>query len=104
MSQVAERATELAEVSLADIDLFVLHQADSRIIDAVGQRLRLDRDKVVDVVGSYANTSAGSLPIALAAAQQQQGRLKDGDRVLLAAFGAGLVWGGVVVTWGAPAP
>jgi 3-oxoacyl-[acyl-carrier-protein] synthase-3 len=65
-----------------------------------GQRLHLDPAGVVDVVGSFANTSAASLPIALAAAQRD-GRLHDGDRVLLAAFAAGLVWGGVVVTWGA---
>ncbi len=68
----------------------------------MGQRLHLDPARVVNVVGLFANTSAASLPIALAAAQRA-GRLHHGDRVLLAAFGAGLVWGGVVVTWGAPA-
>lgn len=101
MSDVAVRAAGRAGMAVSDIDLFVFHQANSRIIDAVGKRLALDPDRVVDVVGSYANTSAASLPIALAAAQQD-GRLHDGDRVLLAAFGAGLVWGGVVVTWGRP--
>ncbi len=100
MSDVAVRATSLAGLSIADIDLFVFHQANSRIIDAVGHRLALDPSRVVDVVGSFANTSAASLPIALAAAERD-GRLHDGDHVLLAAFGAGLVWGGVVVTWGA---
>jgi 3-oxoacyl-[acyl-carrier-protein] synthase-3 len=99
MSDVAVRATSLAGLSIADIDLFVFHQANSRIIDAVGQRLSLDPARVLDVVGSFANTSAASLPIALAAARRD-GRLHDGDHVLLAAFGAGLVWGGVVVTWG----
>jgi 3-oxoacyl-[acyl-carrier-protein] synthase III len=100
MSDVAVRATALAGLTIADIDLFVFHQANSRIIDAVGQRLSLDPDRVVNVVDAFANTSAASLPIALAAAQRD-GRLHDGDHVLLAAFGAGLVWGGVVVTWGA---
>jgi 3-oxoacyl-[acyl-carrier-protein] synthase III len=99
MSEVTEQAIAQAKLTLDDIDLFVYHQANSRIIDAVGQRLHLDPARVVDVVGTFANTSAASLPIALAAAQQD-GRLHDGDRVLLAAFGAGLVWGGVVVTWG----
>jgi 3-oxoacyl-[acyl-carrier-protein] synthase III len=99
MSDVAVQATALAGLSIADIDLFVFHQANSRIIDAVGNRLSLASERVVDVVGSFANTSAASLPIALAAAQRE-GRLHDGDHVLLAAFGAGLVWGGVVVTWG----
>jgi 3-oxoacyl-[acyl-carrier-protein] synthase III len=101
MSEVTGQVVGAAGLTLADIDLFVYHQANSRIIDAVGQRLHLDPARVVDVVGSFANTSAASLPIALAAAQQA-GRLHDGDRVLLAAFGAGLVWGGVVATWGAP--
>jgi 3-oxoacyl-[acyl-carrier-protein] synthase III len=102
MSQVAVEAARQAGVAVADIDLFVFHQANSRIIDEVGRRLSLDPARVVDVVGSFANTSAASLPIALAAARRD-GRLRDGDRVLLAAFGAGLVWGGVVVTWGLPA-
>jgi 3-oxoacyl-[acyl-carrier-protein] synthase-3 len=101
MAQVAVQAAERAGLSVADLDLCVFHQANSRIIDAVGQRLGLDPARVIDVVGTFANTSAGSLPIALAAAQRD-GRLRDGDRVLLAAFGAGLVWGGVVVTWGRP--
>jgi len=98
MTEVAEQAAGRAGLAIADIDLFVFHQANSRIIEAVGQRLSLDPGRVVDVVGSFANTSAASLPIALAAAEQD-GRLHQGDRVLLAAFGAGLVWGGVVVTW-----
>ena len=101
MTEVTEQAVRRAGLTVADIDLFVYHQANSRIIDAVGQKLHLDPARVVDVVGSFANTSAASLPIALAAAEQD-GRLHDGDRVLLAAFGAGLVWGGVVVTWGQP--
>jgi 3-oxoacyl-[acyl-carrier-protein] synthase III len=101
MTEVTEQAVRRAGLSVADIDLFVYHQANSRIIDAVGQKLRLDPARVVDVVGSFANTSAASLPIALAAAERD-GRLHEGDRVLLAAFGAGLVWGGVVVTWGQP--
>jgi 3-oxoacyl-[acyl-carrier-protein] synthase III len=102
MTDVAEKAAGRAGLAIADIDLFVFHQANSRIIEAVGQRLSLDPARVVDVVGSFANTSAASLPIALAAAGRD-GRLHHGDRVLLAAFGAGLVWGGVVITWGGPA-
>lgn len=101
MTSVTTRVTQRAGLDLSDIALFVYHQANSRIIAAVGERLGLDRARVVDVVGQFANTSAGSLPIALATAQAQ-GRLRAGDRVLLAAFGAGLVWGGVVVTWGIP--
>jgi 3-oxoacyl-[acyl-carrier-protein] synthase-3 len=65
MSDVTGQVVGGAGLTLADIDLFVYHQANSRIIDAVGQRLHLDPARVVDVVGSFANTSAASLPIAM---------------------------------------
>jgi 3-oxoacyl-[acyl-carrier-protein] synthase-3 len=99
MTRVTHEAVAAAGVALADVDLFVYHQANARILRAVGQRLGLAPERVVDYVGRYANTSAASLPIALATAAGE-GRLRPGDRVLLAAFGAGLVWGGVVVEWG----
>ena len=99
LSEVTREAAEAAGVEVGDIDLFVYHQANGRIIDAVGRELGLDADRVVDVVGRFANTSAASLPIALSVAVEE-GRLAPADRVLLAAFGAGLVWGGTVVRWG----
>jgi 3-oxoacyl-[acyl-carrier-protein] synthase-3 len=98
MTAVTHEAVTAAGLELADVDLFVYHQANGRILRAVGQRLGLEPDRVVDYVSRYANTSAASLPIALATAADE-GRLRPGDRVLLAAFGAGLVWGGVVVEW-----
>ena len=67
MTEVTEQAVRRAGLTVADIDLFVYHQANSRIIDAVGQKRRLDRARVVDVVGLFANTSAASLPIPAAA-------------------------------------
>lgn len=99
MAETTEQAADAAGVALDAIDLFVYHQANARIIAAVGRRLGLDLDRVVDVVGRFANTSAASLPLALDAAAAD-GRLRPGATVLLAAFGAGLVWGGVVVRWG----
>jgi len=101
MTEVTREVLDEAGAGLGDIDLFVYHQANSRIIEAVGRRLRIDPAKVVDVVGDFANTSAASLPIALSVARAQ-GRLRDGDRVLLAAFGAGMVWGGMLLEWGPP--
>ena len=101
MADVTRQACAAAELAVEDIDLFVYHQANSRIIAAVGQRLRLDPGRVIDVVGRFANTSAASLPIALAVADEE-GRLHPGDRVFLGAFGAGMVWGGVVLTWSLP--
>lgn len=101
MSAVTHEVLDAARLDLDDIDLFVYHQANSRIIDSVGKRLHLQPGKVIDVVGQFANTSAASLPIALAAAREQQ-RLHAGDRVLLSAFGAGMVWGAAVLEWGRP--
>jgi 3-oxoacyl-[acyl-carrier-protein] synthase III len=98
LTQVTREAVAGAGLGLEDVDLFVFHQANGRILSAVGQRLGLDGERVADYVARFANTSAASLPIALATAQSE-GRLRAGDRVCLAAFGAGLVWGAVVLEW-----
>jgi 3-oxoacyl-[acyl-carrier-protein] synthase-3 len=94
LSEVAVEACEAAGVALADIDLFVFHQANSRILTAVAERLDLERERVVDVIADVGNTSAASLPIALA-----QVRPRSGDRVLLGAMGAGFLYGAGVLTW-----
>jgi 3-oxoacyl-[acyl-carrier-protein] synthase III len=98
LSEAIEEAAELAGVGLDEIDLFVPHQANSRITAAVGERLSLDPDRVVDCIDRYGNTSAGSVPIALAEAEAE-GRLEPGARVMLAAFGAGFTWGAGVLEW-----
>jgi 3-oxoacyl-[acyl-carrier-protein] synthase III len=103
MAEVTGEALDSAGCRLDDIDLFVYHQANSRIIRAVGQRLGLRADRVVDYVDRFANASTATLPIALTVAQGE-GRLEPGARVLLAAFGGGLTWGATVVDWSAPAP
>ena len=82
-----------------DIDLFVLHQANGRILSAVAEGLGVDPHRVLDVIADVGNTSAASIPLALAHAQRD-GRLAAGDRVLLGAVGAGFAWGATVVTWG----
>jgi 3-oxoacyl-[acyl-carrier-protein] synthase-3 len=76
----------------------VLHQANIRIIDAAVESLGVSREKVVVNLDRYGNTSAASIPLALAEAQQQN-RLRRGDRVLLCGFGAGLAWGAAIVEW-----
>ena len=103
LAQVTTEALAASDCGLDDIDLFVYHQANSRIIRAVGQRLDLPPERVVDYVGRFANASTATLPIALTVAQSE-GRLEPGARVLLAAFGGGLTWGATVVEWTAPAP
>lgn len=81
-----------------DIDLFVPHQANLRIIQSAAQRLGLPESKVFINVHKYGNTSGGSIPLGLYEAVQQ-GRLKPGMRVLTVGFGAGLVWGANIIRW-----
>ncbi|MGZ4298987.1 MAG: 3-oxoacyl-ACP synthase III family protein [Solirubrobacteraceae bacterium] len=99
MSEVTLDAVQRAGLTLADIDLFVFHQANARITRALGERLGLDPARVVECIETIGNASAATLPVGLAAAQAD-GRLEPGAHVLLAAFGAGFTWGGGVVQWG----
>lgn len=98
MSDVTQEVVSDAGLALDEVDLFVYHQANSRIIAAVGERLGLPAERTVDCLADYGNTSAASIPIALAEAAAQ-GRLQRGSRVLLSAFGAGLTWGAGIVEW-----
>jgi len=92
-------ACERADVTLDEIDLFVYHQANSRILRAVAERLEVPLVKLLDQIAELGNTSAASVPLALAQARAE-GRLRAGMRILLAAAGAGFTWGGCVVEWG----
>ena len=82
----------------SDVSLFIPHQANARIIDAVGERMKFPAERVYKNVERFGNTSAASIPIALDECLRD-GRIKSGDLVLLTAFGAGLVWGSVLVRW-----
>lgn len=93
------RVVEAAGLRLADIDLFVFHQANSRILGAVADRLGVSRGRVFDAISHTGNTSAASVPLALAQARGN-GMLEPGMRVVLGAVGAGLTWGSTVVEWG----
>lgn len=92
-------AAAAADSSLDEIDVFVYHQANKRILEAVAERLGLDRSRVVDCIARYGNTSAATVPIALADARDS-GLLRNGSRVLMAAFGGGLAWAATVAQWG----
>jgi len=100
MSEVTLEAVTRAGLTLADIDLFVYHQANARITRALGERLGLPFDRVVDCIEKLGNASSATLPVALASAEAD-GRLRPGTRVLVSAFGAGFTWGGGVIEWGA---
>ena len=101
LSLATVQAVRAAGARLEDIDLFVYHQANGRILSAVGERLSLPVERVVDCISEYGNTSAATLPLALEHAERD-GRLQTGHRVLLGAFGAGFTWGATVVEWGMP--
>jgi 3-oxoacyl-[acyl-carrier-protein] synthase III len=83
----------------ADVDLFIPHQANARIIQAVGQRLGIPEDHWVVTIDRYGNTSSASIPLALADALST-GRLRDGHTVLLSGFGGGMTWASAVLRWG----
>ncbi len=101
LAEVMEEALQAAGMTAAEIDWLVPHQANIRIIDAMQKKMDMPRDRVVRTVENHANTSAASIPLALAAAVDD-GRIKNGDVVAMEAIGGGLVWGAALVKFGRP--
>lgn len=98
IAEVVEDAFRATGLGPDDIAWFVPHQANARIIEASARRLGIGMEKVVMTVGEHGNTSAASIPLALATAVRD-GRIKQGDVVLLEAMGAGFTWGSVLLRW-----
>jgi 3-oxoacyl-[acyl-carrier-protein] synthase-3 len=98
MEEVSRLVAERASVKLEEIDLFVPHQANLRIISAVAERLGMPAEKVFTNIERFGNTSAASVPIALDEALEQ-GRIHDGNLVMLNACGGGLTWGANLIRW-----
>ncbi|NNE84748.1 MAG: ketoacyl-ACP synthase III [Alphaproteobacteria bacterium] len=98
MAEVTVEALEANDLSASDIDWFVPHQANKRIIDGTAKKLGISGDKVVVTIESHANTSAASIPLALWVATQDQ-RIKRDDLVLIEALGGGMTWGSGLVRW-----
>jgi 3-oxoacyl-[acyl-carrier-protein] synthase-3 len=96
ISQAVEAAVEKANLEIADIDWFIPHQANQRILNGVAERLGLDESKVISTVAQHANTSAASIPLAWYVGVQD-GRVKRGDLVLIEALGGGLTWGAAAI-------
>ena len=90
-------ALEKAKVPVDDVKLFILHQANLRIIDATAKRLGVPLEKVMINIQKYGNTSAGTIPLCL---WEWEDKLKKGDNLILAAFGAGFTWGSIYLKWG----
>src|SRR3954449_13127854 len=98
LSESTIYAVSAAGLELDDIDLFVYHQANSRILKAVGERLELDAAKVADYIAQLGNTSAASIPLTLSLSRED-GRIRPGYKLLIGAIGAGFSWGAGVMEW-----
>ena len=98
ISDVVEGAFEKANIEPSELDWFVPHQANKRIIDGAGKKLKIPADKVIVTVDKHANTSAASVPMALSIGVAD-GRIKQGDLVMLEAMGGGFTWGASLVRW-----
>ena len=102
LPRITQQVVAAADWTMGDVDLFVAHQANVRIIQSAARSLGLPDEKVFVNVQRYGNTSAASIPIALCEAQEE-GRLHDGSAVVLAGFGSGLSWAASALRWG-PVP
>ena len=96
ISEAVEAAAKVSGVAIADVDWFIPHQANQRILEGVARRLGIPEDRVVSTVSEHANTSAASIPLAWAKAVED-GRIKPGQLLLIEAMGGGLTWGACVV-------
>lgn len=96
--EVIHEALHATKLSVSDIDLLIPHQANLRISQFIQQKMELSDDQVFNNIMKYGNTTAASIPIALSEAVQQ-GKLKDGDLLCLAAFGSGFTWGSALIRW-----
>ena len=99
MADISEEILKKNNIDSNSISLYVPHQANKRIIDGAAQRCGFKDDQVYININKYGNTTAGTIPICLDEAKEL-GRIKDGDLILLAAFGAGFTWGSMLVRWG----
>ncbi|PDR67084.1 3-oxoacyl-[acyl-carrier-protein] synthase III C-terminal domain-containing protein, partial [Listeria monocytogenes] len=82
-----------------DIDLFIPHQANIRIMESARERLGIEKEKMSVSVNKYGNTSAASIPLSINQ-ELQNGKIKDDDTLVLVGFGGGLTWGAIVIKWG----
>jgi 3-oxoacyl-[acyl-carrier-protein] synthase-3 len=98
MTEISRDVLEMADKKSDEIDLFIPHQANQRITEAVADRLNVDLSKVYSNIAVHGNTSSASIPIALDECVEA-GRIKEGDLVLMASFGGGVTWGAVLMRW-----
>jgi 3-oxoacyl-[acyl-carrier-protein] synthase-3 len=98
MTDISREVLEEAGHAAADVRLFIPHQANQRITDAVASKLDVDESRIYSNISMHGNTSSASIPIALDECVEA-GRIREGDLVLMASFGGGVTWGGVLIRW-----
>ena len=98
MAEISRDILQTAGLKTEDVDLFIPHQANQRITEAVADRLNVDLERVYSNIAVHGNTSSASIPIALDECVES-GRVKEGDLVLMTSFGGGVTWGGVLLRW-----
>src|SRR5690606_15776020 len=96
--EVIQEGLEANNLKVEDIDLLIPHQANLRISQFIQQKLKLEDDKVFNNIQKYGNTTAASIPIAMTEAWEQ-GKINNGDIIVLAAFGSGFTWASAVIEW-----
>ncbi|MCO6061045.1 3-oxoacyl-ACP synthase, partial [Pseudomonas sp. MOB-449] len=99
MSDASTRVVEKANLTSDDIDLFIPHQANIRIMESARERLGISKDKMSVSVNKYGNTSAASIPLSIDQ-ELKNGKIKDDDTIVLVGFGGGLTWGAMTIKWG----
>lgn len=97
-SEVINEGLEASNLQVSDINMLIPHQANLRISQFIQKKFKLEDDQVFNNIQKYGNTTAASIPIALTEAWEQ-GKIKSGDLVVLAAFGSGFTWGSVIIRW-----
>ena len=99
MGAASTRVVEKADLTSDDIDLFIPHQANIRIMESARERLGISKDKMSVSVNKYGNTSAASIPLSIDQ-ELKNGKLKDDDTIVLVGFGGGLTLGAMTIKWG----
>ena len=99
LNEIVDQTLAMAGMHQGDVDWLIPHQANKRIIDVAAERCGISEDKVLINIDKYGNTTAGTIPIALNEANNNN-QIKNGDYVLLSAFGAGFTWGSMLIKWG----
>lgn len=99
MGEASTKVVEKAGLEPEDVDMFVPHQANIRIMESARDRLGIEKEKMSVTVDRYGNTSAASIPLSIAY-ELEQGKIKDNDTIVLVGFGGGLTWGAITLRWG----